>query len=198
MGLLTPESCIRHHDLFACLQPRDNFGLSAIRCTNANLALGLLIAREYLDSESPLLLLDCFAGHKDAIGKGSANHQARLNTREHTSINAAQRCYKWERCAIAFWCTNNDELVNHCLATKLGARWKPNSGNIALLQAAQDAGLLSGDIGANAAQAYRALRQVQHSTRLNEEATHWDWEASSEARAAALDLWAAVFGSPAG
>ena len=75
---------------------------------------------------------------------------------------------------------------------------RANSGNIALLQAAQDAGLLSGDIGANAAQAYRALRQVQHSTRLNEEATHWDWEASSEARAAGLDLWAAVFGSPAG
>ena len=71
---------------------------------------------------------------------------------------------------------------------------RANSGNIALLQAAQDAGLLSGDIGANAAQAYRALRQVQHSTRLNEEATHWDWEASSEARAAGLTLWSAVFG----
>ena len=71
---------------------------------------------------------------------------------------------------------------------------RANSGNIALLQAAQDAGLLSGDIGANAAQAYRALRQVQHSTRLNEEATHWDWQASSEARAAGLALWTAVFG----
>ena len=71
---------------------------------------------------------------------------------------------------------------------------RANSGNIALLQAAQDAGLLSGDIGANAAQAYRALRQVQHSTRLNEEATHWDWEASNEARAAGLALWSAVFG----
>ena len=71
---------------------------------------------------------------------------------------------------------------------------RANSGNIALLQAAQDAGLLSDDIGANAAQAYRALRQVQHSTRLNEEATHWDWEASSEARAAGLALWTAVFG----
>ena len=70
---------------------------------------------------------------------------------------------------------------------------RANSGNIALLQAAQDAGLLPGDTGAQAALAYRALRQVQHSTRLNEEATHWDWQASSQARAAGLALWAAVF-----
>ena len=74
---------------------------------------------------------------------------------------------------------------------------RANSGNIALLQAAQDAGLLAGDAGADAAQAYRALRQVQHSTRLNEEATHWDWQASSEARAAGLALWTAVFGAGA-
>lgn len=74
---------------------------------------------------------------------------------------------------------------------------RANSGNIALLQAAQDAGLLPGDTGADAARAYRALRQVQHSTRLNEEATHWDWQASSEARSAGLALWAAVFGAAA-
>lgn len=74
---------------------------------------------------------------------------------------------------------------------------RANSGNIALLQAAQDAGLLAGQIGTHAAQAYRALRQVQHSTRLNEEATHWDWHESSEARAAGLALWTAVFGEPA-
>ncbi len=72
---------------------------------------------------------------------------------------------------------------------------RANIGNIALLQAAQDAGLLPGDTGAEAARAYRALRQVQHSTRLNEEATHWDWHASSEARAAGLALWVAVFGA---
>ena len=75
---------------------------------------------------------------------------------------------------------------------------RANSGNIALLQAAQDAGLLPGDTGAQAALAYRALRQVQHSTRLNEEATHWDWQASSQARAAGLALWAAVFETGAG
>ncbi len=74
---------------------------------------------------------------------------------------------------------------------------RTNSGNIALLQAAQDAGLLTGHIGTRAAQAYRALRQVQHSTRLNEDATHWDWQESSEARAAGLALWASVFGEPA-
>jgi hypothetical protein len=143
MGLLTPDSCIRHHHLFARLQPRNNFGLGAVRCTNANLALGLRFAHEHLDGESPLLLLDGFVGHKDAIGKGSANHQARLNAREHTSINAAQRCNKWERSAIAFWRTNNYELINHCLATKLGARWKPNSGNITLLHHAQGIGVHS-------------------------------------------------------
>jgi glutamate-ammonia-ligase adenylyltransferase len=74
---------------------------------------------------------------------------------------------------------------------------RANSGNIALLQAAQNAGLLGDAIGENAANAYRALRQVQHSTRLNEEPTHWDWQESSEARAAGLALWAAVFGAKA-
>jgi glutamate-ammonia-ligase adenylyltransferase len=74
---------------------------------------------------------------------------------------------------------------------------RANSGNIALLQAAQDAGLLANQTGTHAAHAYRALRQVQHSTRLNEEATHWDWEASSQARASGLALWTAVFGTPA-
>ncbi len=74
---------------------------------------------------------------------------------------------------------------------------RANSGNIALLQAAQSAGLLGDAVGDNAAVAYRALRQVQHSTRLNEEATHWDWQDSSDARAAGLALWTAVFGVPA-
>jgi glutamate-ammonia-ligase adenylyltransferase len=68
-----------------------------------------------------------------------------------------------------------------------------NAGNIALLQRAQDCGLLAEPVGENAAQAYRTLRQIQHRARLNEEPTQVD-EASIEAeRAAGLALWAAVF-----
>lgn len=70
-----------------------------------------------------------------------------------------------------------------------------NVGNISLLQRAQSVGLLVPDVGEQAAQAYRVLRQIQHRARLNEEATEADPESVSAQRDAGLALWAAVFGA---
>jgi glutamate-ammonia-ligase adenylyltransferase len=69
----------------------------------------------------------------------------------------------------------------------------PNVGNIALLQRAQDCGLLPAPLGAQAALAYRQLRLLQHHARLNEEPTQVAPETVASARAAGQALWAAVF-----
>jgi glutamate-ammonia-ligase adenylyltransferase len=71
---------------------------------------------------------------------------------------------------------------------------RANVGNIALLQRAQQCGLLPGDVGDTAAQAYRVLRQIQHRARLNEEPTQVDVAQAASEQAAGLALWAAVFG----
>lgn len=71
-----------------------------------------------------------------------------------------------------------------------------NVGNIALLQRAQDAGLLPPGVGLAAAQAYRALRRVQHHARLNEEPTQVTDDLLVPQRDAVLALWTAVFESP--
>jgi glutamate-ammonia-ligase adenylyltransferase len=70
-----------------------------------------------------------------------------------------------------------------------------NVGNIALLQRAQDGGLLSAPVGENASRAYRALRQIQHTARLNEEPTQVEAGSVDTERTAGLALWAAVFDS---
>ncbi len=72
---------------------------------------------------------------------------------------------------------------------------RANVGNIALLQRAQDCGLLHAPIGSDAAQAYRSLRQLQHRARLNEEATEVAMDAVAQERAAGLGLWGATFGA---
>jgi [glutamine synthetase] adenylyltransferase / [glutamine synthetase]-adenylyl-L-tyrosine phosphorylase len=71
---------------------------------------------------------------------------------------------------------------------------RANVGNIALLQRAQACGLLPDPIGDNAALAYRALRQIQHRARLNEEPTQVDISQVPFERNAGLALWAEVFG----
>ncbi len=71
-----------------------------------------------------------------------------------------------------------------------------NVGNIALLQRAQDAGLLPPGVGTAAAQAYRELRRVQHHARLNEEPTQVADDTLVPQRNAVLALWNAVFGPP--
>ena len=72
---------------------------------------------------------------------------------------------------------------------------RANLGNIALLQHAQDCGLLPAPVGADAAQAYRSLRQIQHRARLDEAPTELALEDVASERAAGLALWKAVFGN---
>ncbi|MEI7515193.1 MAG: bifunctional [glutamate--ammonia ligase]-adenylyl-L-tyrosine phosphorylase/[glutamate--ammonia-ligase] adenylyltransferase [Betaproteobacteria bacterium] len=71
---------------------------------------------------------------------------------------------------------------------------RANAGNIALLQRAQDCGLLHAPVGTDAAQAYRSLRHLQHRARLNEEPTEVATHAVAQERAAGLALWEVVFG----
>ena len=68
-----------------------------------------------------------------------------------------------------------------------------NSGNIALLQAAEQAALLPPGMGQAAARAYRALRQRQHRARLDEASTQIDPALVAEHSAAVRALWAQVF-----
>ena len=69
-----------------------------------------------------------------------------------------------------------------------------NSGNIALLHAAEACGLLPAGVGMAAADAYRELRRAQHRARLDEQATQFDPVELAGAREAVLALWKAVFG----
>jgi glutamate-ammonia-ligase adenylyltransferase len=69
-----------------------------------------------------------------------------------------------------------------------------NAGNIALLQRAEDAGLLPAGVGHAAADAYRELRRLQHRARLDEQPTQFDPESLAPLRDAVLALWRAVFG----
>ncbi len=74
-----------------------------------------------------------------------------------------------------------------------------NKGAIALLQRAEDAGLLPAGVGSAAADAYRELRRAQHKARLDEQPTQVDEAALADKglaapREAVLALWRAVFG----
>ena len=69
-----------------------------------------------------------------------------------------------------------------------------NVGNIALLERAEQAGLLPAGLGQAAAGAYRELRRVQHSARLNEEPTQLPLSELIEQRQAVLRLWQQVLG----
>lgn len=68
-----------------------------------------------------------------------------------------------------------------------------NVGNIALLRAAESAGLLPAGVGSAAADAYRELRRIQHRARLNEEPTQVAAESITSERSAVLALWKVVF-----
>jgi glutamate-ammonia-ligase adenylyltransferase len=73
-----------------------------------------------------------------------------------------------------------------------------NVGNIALLQRAEQVGLLPAGVGAAAAHAYRELRRVQHMARLDEAPTQVPPATVQAERAAILALWVAVFGKGMG
>ena len=69
-----------------------------------------------------------------------------------------------------------------------------NSGNIALLQAAEKAGLLPASVGAGAANAYRQLRSAQHLARLDEQAPQIALDLLHNEKSAVKALWDTVFG----
>ena len=69
-----------------------------------------------------------------------------------------------------------------------------NAGNIALLQSAEDCGLLPAGVGSAAAAAYRELRRAQHTARLDEQPTQVEPSTLATEREAVLALWRAVFG----
>lgn len=70
-----------------------------------------------------------------------------------------------------------------------------NLGNIALLERAEQVGLLPAGVGHAAANAYRELRRVQHRARLDEAPTQVEPPALQAERDAVLALWHAVFGA---
>ncbi|QXZ08655.1 bifunctional [glutamate--ammonia ligase]-adenylyl-L-tyrosine phosphorylase/[glutamate--ammonia-ligase] adenylyltransferase [Comamonas sp. Y33R10-2] len=72
-----------------------------------------------------------------------------------------------------------------------------NVGNIALLQRAEDAGLLPKGVGYEAAKAYRELRRLQHVARLDEQSGQLEPEQVKVQREAVLKLWNFVFHSSA-
>ena len=72
---------------------------------------------------------------------------------------------------------------------------QPNVGNIALLQRAEAAGLLPPGVGQAGADAYRALRQIQHRARLDEKPTQIALDQAASEQAAIGAVWQAVFGA---
>ncbi len=75
------------------------------------------------------------------------------------------------------------------------AALRANRGNIALLQMAEEAGLLPAGMGEAAAAAYRVLRQMQHRARLDEAPTQVDQADVAVESAAVRALWQHVLGS---
>ena len=70
-----------------------------------------------------------------------------------------------------------------------------NIGNITLLRHAEAAGLLPPGVGLAAADAYRALRRIQHKARLDESSGQIELQLAVAHRDAVLTLWRAVFGT---
>jgi [glutamine synthetase] adenylyltransferase / [glutamine synthetase]-adenylyl-L-tyrosine phosphorylase len=68
-----------------------------------------------------------------------------------------------------------------------------NSGNIALLLAAQETGLLPAPVGEQAANAYRQLRRAQHIARLDEQHPQLPLDQQSNEKSATRALWSVVF-----
>ena len=69
-----------------------------------------------------------------------------------------------------------------------------NTGNIALLHAAEKVGLLPANVGDEAANAYRQLRRAQHLARLDEQTPQVALEELQNEKSAVKALWKAVFG----
>jgi glutamate-ammonia-ligase adenylyltransferase len=81
-------------------------------------------------------------------------------------------------------------LLHSCVHPELRA----NAGNIDLLKRAEATGLLPRGVGADAAAAYRRLRQVQHRARLDEAPTQVEPPELQTEAEAVRRLWQAVLG----
>jgi [glutamine synthetase] adenylyltransferase / [glutamine synthetase]-adenylyl-L-tyrosine phosphorylase len=68
-----------------------------------------------------------------------------------------------------------------------------NAGNIALLQYAENVRLIPAQIGHAAAVAYRELRRLQHTSRLDEGNGRVEEAVANHSRDAITALWDAVF-----
>ena len=73
--------------------------------------------------------------------------------------------------------------------SKLHPELQANVGNIALLQRAEDAGLLPPGWGQRAGDAYRCLRQIQHRARLDEAPTQVEPDAVADHMSAIHQVW---------
>lgn len=78
------------------------------------------------------------------------------------------------------------------LHSACNSQLRPNLGNITLLRRAESAGLLPEGMGEASANAYRALRRVQHLARLNEAPTQVPETALLEEQQTVRTLWATV------
>ncbi len=88
------------------------------------------------------------------------------------------------------------EFAVQYLVLSQGARHPeltPNVGNIALLERAQSCGLLPAPLGADAANAYRELRQAQHRARLDEAPAFVEDGSLAKHQRTGLAVWAKVF-----
>jgi [glutamine synthetase] adenylyltransferase / [glutamine synthetase]-adenylyl-L-tyrosine phosphorylase len=74
---------------------------------------------------------------------------------------------------------------------------RANTGNINLLQRAEQVGLLLPGMGTAAGSAYRRLRQIQHRARLDEAPTQVPAASVDTEAAAVRALWAHVLGPQA-
>jgi len=153
----------------------------------------------------------CVLGPPDLVQRFEAVRQAVLTAaREHAAL-AAEICAMRERLRSAHPVRAGRFDIKHSPGGMVDVEFVvqflvlahagvhptliANSGNIALLHAAEQAALLPLGMGQAAARAYRALRQRQHRARLDEASTQIDPALVAEHSAAVRALWTQVFGA---
>jgi [glutamine synthetase] adenylyltransferase / [glutamine synthetase]-adenylyl-L-tyrosine phosphorylase len=135
---------------------------------------------------------DVIAAPRDALAVREEIRSMRAKVREAHPIKAGLFDVKHSAGGMM-----DAEFAVQCLVLAHGAthpELHDDVGNIALLQRAESAGLLSPGVGQAAANAYRELRRAQHRARLDERATQFPPEALASERDAVLALWREVFG----
>ncbi len=152
----------------------------------------------------------CVLGSADLQAKFEAVREAVIcSPREHTALREEIMAMR-ERVRQAHPCEAELFDVKHSAGGMVDAEFavqylvlahacahpelRGNLGNIALLRAAEQVGLLPAGAGQAAGDAYRELRRVQHRARLDEAPTQVPMGQLQAERAAVLQVWHAVFG----